>query len=410
MARVRWGTQWGYIDRKGKLVIPCSWEEAHDFQDDIALVSRGGKWGILDKQGNTVQPCQWTELKRAFPLCKLFRVSRGGKFGILDPTGKLVHDCIFEDINLFYDTTYDYWRGDYMGYFGDGKAYAVKQDGKWGFISREDGRWISRCQWDGMDEFRGGLSRVCQEGKMGAIDEAGNQIIPCIWEKMDKIKETGLIRVMRKAQWLYLDREGKVAISQPFEYLGPFEGKVAKVKLDGKWGYCDQAGTLYSPRQIPRHLKDYRTCYHFFRDLAWVSLNGKVGFIDYDGNEVIPCQWDRAHITDKGLIQVQRGYELGLLRRDGTQVYPCRLNWIGPFRSGMAIAEQDGKRGIIDLEGNVLLPFQWDYVTDFRKYDLALVRLGDKWGIVDRAGQLVQPCTLSYWDSFHLREKLLAEQ
>ena len=54
--------KYGFIDRAGKLVIPCKWNGAGIFSQGLANVrSDNGKWGYIDKSGTLVIPCKWKE-------------------------------------------------------------------------------------------------------------------------------------------------------------------------------------------------------------------------------------------------------------------------------------------------------------------------------------------------------------
>ena len=50
---------WGYIDRSGKIVIPCEWEEAGEFNGGIASVRKGWKYGCINASGQLVIACEW---------------------------------------------------------------------------------------------------------------------------------------------------------------------------------------------------------------------------------------------------------------------------------------------------------------------------------------------------------------
>jgi len=55
--------KFGFIDRSGKLVIPCKWNGAGFFSQGLANVrSENGKWGYIDKSGTLVIPCKWKEV------------------------------------------------------------------------------------------------------------------------------------------------------------------------------------------------------------------------------------------------------------------------------------------------------------------------------------------------------------
>src|SRR6266481_4674273 len=49
--RVREDSKWGYIDRRGNVVIPAQFESAEDFFEHKAAVSLGEKTGYIDEAG-----------------------------------------------------------------------------------------------------------------------------------------------------------------------------------------------------------------------------------------------------------------------------------------------------------------------------------------------------------------------
>ncbi len=54
------GIKWGYIDQKGKEVIPLQYEIDQfgfdQFQEGMAKAQQNTKWGFIDKSGNIVIP------------------------------------------------------------------------------------------------------------------------------------------------------------------------------------------------------------------------------------------------------------------------------------------------------------------------------------------------------------------
>jgi hypothetical protein len=53
MARVWDGNHDGFIDKTGKLVIPCEYTCAEGFCEGIVSVMKGGKIGFIDKEGKS---------------------------------------------------------------------------------------------------------------------------------------------------------------------------------------------------------------------------------------------------------------------------------------------------------------------------------------------------------------------
>jgi len=48
------GGRWGFIDRQGREVIPCRYDDATSFDEGVARVKLGGEWLTIDPSGRTV--------------------------------------------------------------------------------------------------------------------------------------------------------------------------------------------------------------------------------------------------------------------------------------------------------------------------------------------------------------------
>ena len=46
--------KYGYIDRAGKIVIPCTFDSASSFSEGLAVVNSGGKDYFINKKGERV--------------------------------------------------------------------------------------------------------------------------------------------------------------------------------------------------------------------------------------------------------------------------------------------------------------------------------------------------------------------
>lgn len=55
LAAVQKNGKWGFINTAGKVVIPFKYDEALDFDDDIAEVMQGDKVFYIDKTGKLIE-------------------------------------------------------------------------------------------------------------------------------------------------------------------------------------------------------------------------------------------------------------------------------------------------------------------------------------------------------------------
>ncbi len=79
--------KWGFIDKAGTLVIPCTFADAKNFSDGLAAVKQNGKWGFIDKAGTLVIPCAFADAKNFSN--GLSQVKQNGNWRYIDTQGNL---------------------------------------------------------------------------------------------------------------------------------------------------------------------------------------------------------------------------------------------------------------------------------------------------------------------------------
>jgi hypothetical protein len=93
--------------------------------------------------------------------------------------------------------------------------------------------------------------------------------------------------------------------------------------------------------------------------------NGKWGFIDKTGKEIIPCKYDKAKSFSEGLVAVQLNNKYGFIDYTGKEIIPCKYDDAGKFYEGLAAVELNDKWGFIDHTGKEIIPFKYDEAWSF---------------------------------------------
>ena len=94
--------------------------------------------------------------------------------------------------------------------------------------------------------------------------------------------------------------------------------------------------------------------------LASVRLNGKWGFVDTTGSEVIPCKYDYTYGFSNGLAKVELDGKWGYIDKTGRVVIPLKYDWVGDFSKGVAKVNLNRKFGYIDTTGKEVIPCIFD--------------------------------------------------
>jgi hypothetical protein len=196
LAAVKVRHQWGFINYDGKIVIPIRYNSVTDFDRGIAIIEKNKKYGILNSNGKMVVGFLYDALKLGG---RGFFAKKNNKWGSIDKNGKEVFEFIYDEIVDVYGVD---------GYLG-------KKDKKNRLIDVE-GNLIVNTQFD--------------EIRVPFSDEADAQYIPA--------------KVSRK--WGYINSKGEILINPKYDEVTDFytARDLAGVKLGRKWGLIDKKGTM----------------------------------------------------------------------------------------------------------------------------------------------------------------------
>lgn len=110
-----------------------------------------------------------------------------------------------------------------------------------------------------------------------------------------------------------------------------------------------------------------------------INKNGKWGFEDRDGNEVISPEYEEAYNFKEELCCVMKDEKYGFIDRKGGIIIPFEYDLASSFSEGYACVFIGNKCGYIDKENNRITPFIYDAGTAVENNE-SRVKKDDKWG------------------------------
>lgn len=285
LAAVSKDGKFGYIDTKGRTVVPLKYDLAYGFSDGAALVRQGDTKYLIDRQGKVVfeasrRDAPWPlsegllfvnvdagSIPSARPGLKPWH---GRWVGFVDSTGRFVIDASENNIG----------KGTFCrtGIFRGGHVRVERRTKKgylYGFLSRS-GQLTVPPQYRGAGDFSEGLAAVTLDDRRddplwGYIDETGTLVIKpsflgaglfseglapvkvLSWVavprrtvastgKEDEREQSSALTVVRKEKYGYVDRTGRMVITAWFDRAGEFSNGLARVNEGDAYGFIDRAG------------------------------------------------------------------------------------------------------------------------------------------------------------------------
>ncbi|MBI5217739.1 MAG: WG repeat-containing protein [Bacteroidia bacterium] len=312
---------WGYIDSKGKPVIPCIYELAFDFSDGLAAIIKKKLLGYINQKGTVVIKPQYTTagtFSEGYAAVGKTTRKKGELFSVIDKAGKVITN-----------DTYDEIRSCREGMF------AAKKNDLWGFID-VTGKVTIPIQYKSAGDFSEGLAWVeiekreppfyisdSRQNGRGYIDKTGKIVIPAIFhdtknftngralaESIDYKYKTGSgINIRSKG---YINKKGEFIIEQKqlvkkyspdsasgYDHLswGDFSEGLAKFGIREMEGFIDTSGVLVIPLK-------YKVQADFKEGFAVIKVKEKMGYIDKTGKIIIQPKYLNAEPFWYGLARV----------------------------------------------------------------------------------------------------------
>lgn len=319
-ARVRnAGAQYGYINKRGKEVIPCSYADAGEFYQKWSYVEdtgslnslinrrghiifpwrkeimiwygrfgqlcKGEKCGFFDRDGNVTLPCDYYDVQQF--ARGVFIVRKNGKCGIVNGKGKVIvpfeYDGAIRNQHKYACLT----KGDVMeDSEGKEQYYIFNSKGKC-MVKLDSSLQVTSMYNNGRIPVKD------TSGKYGYINRRGKLVIPCIYASADFFYNHGAVVELKDTLHPYADatgiinKRGKVLMPFKYSYLSTWarhKDMMVKTSKYNGHAYIDHKGRIKTPFAYSQWLITYTTAphepkRHFKREgNEWVYRNhrGKV--------------------------------------------------------------------------------------------------------------------------------------
>ena len=214
-----------------------------------------------------------------------------------------------------------------------------------------------------------GRGVVRQYDKWGAIDYAGNIYVPLEFDRAGRLFSEGLLNVARYydevLKWGIVDIYGREIVPLMYEWISQFKNGVARVQYGGKMGLLSKSGEFV----IPPHHNDIVTldCGVAMFKVGENRWEHTLGIIDlHDGREIAPPiyslgpDFNSEHFPQRlfheGLASLQRDGKWGFINMQGEEIIPFVFTWATNFFGGFSHVGYDGGVGIINARGEFVIP------------------------------------------------------
>lgn len=415
---------WGFVDESGIEVIPCIYDEVHDFSDGYCVVRECNTTKLIDKQGRMILSGDFEEIKI---IDKENIIVKHNWYGhnqeyYEDPeygwptkdTDSLKFNSNGEIILSLHNEVVaipkEYEWSDNRFYDG---FLSVCKNGLWGIISSRLELTID-CIYDDLFRYCNGIAVAKKEDKIFAFDEFGRLLFVGNFKDLcfDEIGGVGcgLFLAAKSSEysnvkeWGFVDINGNKIIDFKYVSAKPFTHGVAQVKKYsyGGWGLIATDGkelTDFVYTKFLTHSSGDILAYYKYHDDSPIRINEQ-GAIHYQYfqnefyKDIYLFGYDWCSKIYHGLCIVMKGLNYGIIEETGTVTFPlCEMKniKIAPNTDGYVCFNKGKEYKRVTKDGRLIthlkndsieLPLGIQWCDEWKDGYLAVESDG-KWGLLN---------------------------
>lgn len=377
--------KWGYIRQNGEIVLPFQYSSVGPFYDNIAIASKGngfflindsgdritkntykhivplqgyyslinvqneaGLHGALNKKGEEVIPPIYD--KALFPICQHFyKIVKNGLNGIVHSSGKIIMECK-ENTRPKYPSRQVFLKSTQV----DNKLYKnyslIKKDNHFGVKNIKTNTLVIPYEYKKISISYGkkpmAYLYATKDGFSGVIDSTGKIIIPFEYDQVSINQKMDRISCKKKSNYKIFNLKGQFIAEHALDHFNHNGDGPYRASKNGKWGFVDLDGNMVIPFQFDE-VKYFRKVYSTGEEFFECPMLAK--------NNPLPIDTIKVATVEVGEIKKYINQKGAFIKPS-----PANMNRIY-INSELIGVRQDStkKYGIVDTAGNIVLPFEY---------------------------------------------------
>jgi len=271
-----------------KVIVEPTYNKISFFSEGLAVVGNrtledDWKFGVVDINGTLVIPVEYADLFFFNEGLINFQKEENGKWGFLDRNNKVVIPAI-------------YYNGHSS--FHDGLALVqASEDGKYGFIDKNN-KMVIAAEFEDGRPFKGGFTSVAKGTRRAVVGDS------------KQVREI-------PAEWVVIDKTGRIIQQRTFDAISPL-----------------QAGGLFI-----------------------IEWNGKIGTMNTKGMPILPMEYSDVTIDKNGytVFKTLDTKKYGMMNNTGSIIIATNYDYVSPTVANRFYVIQNGKYTVGDVNNNVFV-------------------------------------------------------
>jgi len=320
--------KWGFLDLKGKKIVPAKFDDVRDMVSDLTAVNYEGRWGFIDKVGSEKIPFKYKQVL------------------------------------------------DFNGYY----TFVEDFDSNWLLIDQTH-KVIDTLAFDNYQTFTKVYCAVANNNRWGLIDSSGQVKIPTKYELLKITDDNACI----------VKSAGKYGlVSYDDEIIKDFEYKRIKVLTDSEWLlFRNDIGYFYENLRTKVKSKTFEKASDIQDGLVIVRVNKQYSLFDLNTQKISKSfDYDKLEVGGEGFWKYKQNGKWGILDREGNVLTEAKFDMLNQYHENFMVFGVDDMWGYLDNTGKVLINARFPLAWDF-KNGLARIFTDKGIGYMNKEGKLI---------------------
>jgi hypothetical protein len=357
----------GFINRKGKLVVPAQYDSIAEVRSGHFIVSKNGKYGLLNQSGEMAIDCKFKEIKFKDDEKALAR--NFYTWLVKDSLNKNIERLEADSIVAESDSIYR----NYVNL----RTFLSSHKPRHTLVSKKPEKTVVKNNFPYITwEYK---------GKVAYENFECNLVIPPVYDSVKYISSDSIFVVYWKNKIGLLENDGSeiMPLTSKYQKMYDFHDGRAKILKDGRYGFIDRFGNV---RVSPQ----YEKVRDFHESFAAVFLAGNWGFIDRNENLIVQPFYSEVQPFSHGVARVKEKNKWSFVNSQGIKITTTPYDEIIPAEYNKWYIVSNNKSGLADSSGHEILGPKYELIRDLNNGYIIVKRNG-KWGVLDYKENFVIP-------------------
>lgn len=328
-------------------------------------------WGLINEKGEIIHAPQY-EAMSVFDIYGYATVQRNGQVGILNNQAQLVLPVNYEDVRILDSTLFSIKKKKgwilmnqkqeelVPGFYQEIKKFdagliLLKKDNLWG-LAKENGTIIATPQFVEIQKVNKQQFLVFNDKRQkGVLHESGELILKPAYDELLFLKN-GLILAKSNSQWGILDRNGLLKTKIRYKAFDFMSDHYLRLYT------YDETHLFSLPCQRVIAAEKVNNFLPLSSNFVMVKKQGKIGLIDFCGQQVLTAVYDEILWYNKNTFRVKKEGKWGLVQKGDELISSFQYEHISPLMSQLALFRKAGKVGILNGAAQEVIAAQYSRI------------------------------------------------